>query len=127
MGIITVSREYGSDGRTVGLKVAECLGYHYVDKELIVRVSLEANVPVSEVENLDERPEPSIMRGLRKFLAPTYPGIPPGLGMEEWGSGMGFPVLTKQEIEGLSVMDEDAYVQLTRKVMERIRTSTAWC
>ena len=38
MGVITISRAYGSDGRTVGLRVAEALGYLYLDKELVIRV-----------------------------------------------------------------------------------------
>ena len=33
--VITISREIGSGGRTVGRKLAEKLGVHYSDKELI--------------------------------------------------------------------------------------------
>jgi cytidylate kinase len=33
MAILTISREYGSGGREIGRRVAERLGYHYVDKE----------------------------------------------------------------------------------------------
>lgn len=36
--IITISREFGSGGRTVGKKLAEKLGYAYYDKEIIERV-----------------------------------------------------------------------------------------
>ena len=32
---ITIGREYGSGGRTIGKKVAEILGYDYYDRELI--------------------------------------------------------------------------------------------
>ena len=32
--IITVSREFGSGGRTIAKAVAEALGYAYYDKEL---------------------------------------------------------------------------------------------
>ncbi len=43
MGLITLSRQYGSDGRSVGLKVAELLNYHHVNKEIISQVAEEAN------------------------------------------------------------------------------------
>ena len=37
--IITISREFGSGGRTIGHQVAEKLGYAYYDKELIKTVA----------------------------------------------------------------------------------------
>ena len=117
MGVITISRQYGSLGRTVGLKAAQALGYVYMGKELIQMVAQEAEVPVSEVECFDEQPEHPIMRALRKFLAPTYPGVVTGIGGEVWGAHETFPVLSGQEAQGLTALDEDAYVKLTQKVM----------
>ena len=35
--IITISREFGSGGRTIGHKVAERLGIPFYDKELVTR------------------------------------------------------------------------------------------
>ncbi|MDR1092490.1 MAG: cytidylate kinase-like family protein, partial [Prevotella sp.] len=37
--IITVSRQFGSAGKTIGKMVAEKLGFAYYDKELIDRVA----------------------------------------------------------------------------------------
>jgi cytidylate kinase len=37
MAILTISREYGSGGREIGRKVAERLGYQYVDKERLMQ------------------------------------------------------------------------------------------
>ena len=39
--IITVSREFGSGGRSIGKLVAEKLGYDYYDSELVERVAKE--------------------------------------------------------------------------------------
>lgn len=36
--IITISREFGSGGRSIGKAVAERLHYHYYDKELIEKL-----------------------------------------------------------------------------------------
>ncbi|MBS6397154.1 MAG: cytidylate kinase-like family protein [Clostridiales bacterium] len=37
--VITISREFGSGGRTIGRKVAELLGIAYYDKELIEKIA----------------------------------------------------------------------------------------
>lgn len=42
--IITISREYGSGGRTIGKKVAENLGYAFYDKELIDMAAQESGL-----------------------------------------------------------------------------------
>ena len=42
--IITISREFGSGGRTIGHQVAEKLGYPYYDKELIKTVAENATL-----------------------------------------------------------------------------------
>ena len=42
--IITIGREYGSGGRTIGKKVAEMLGYDYYDRELIDEAAKESGL-----------------------------------------------------------------------------------
>jgi len=122
MAAITVSRQYGSEGRTVGLKAAKALGYLYMGKELIEKVALEAEVPVSEVECFDENPEHPVMRALRKFLAPTYPGVVTGVGGEVWGAQQTLPLMAGVEAPAVSALDEDAYVRLTQRVMLHLAT-----
>ena len=39
MGIITISREFGSGGREVGKRLADELGYAYYDREIVVAVA----------------------------------------------------------------------------------------
>ena len=43
--IITISREYGSGGRQVGLTVAKKLGMEFYDKELIDAAAKEIGFP----------------------------------------------------------------------------------
>ena len=52
--IITVSREFGSGGRTVGRMVAEKLGYKFYDDEIIERVVKESGLAREIVEKYDE-------------------------------------------------------------------------
>ncbi|WP_302455041.1 AAA family ATPase, partial [Victivallis vadensis] len=42
--IITISREFGSGGRTVGREVAERLGVPCYDKELVAKIARESGL-----------------------------------------------------------------------------------
>ena len=50
--VITISREIGSGGRTVGLKLAEKLGAHYSDKRLIEELEKKLNVSAYGIEQI---------------------------------------------------------------------------
>lgn len=59
--VITISREFGSGGRSIGKAVAETLNIPYYDKELIKRVVEETGFSPEYVENVGEyAPEKSI-------------------------------------------------------------------
>ena len=119
MGLITLSRQYGSDGRSVGLKVAELLDYHHVNKEIISQVAEEANVPVSEVERFDEKPESAALRVIKKFLAPNYSGLGPELAEHDWWTATTLSGTLPSTHQSL-FLDEDVYVRLTRTVIQKL-------
>ena len=50
--VITINRELGSGGRTVGEKLAQKLGVQFYDKALIKALCHEYNLTVDEVESL---------------------------------------------------------------------------
>ena len=52
--IITVSREFGSGGRTIGKQLAERLGMDYYDKELVRQVADQTGFDPSFVEDQGE-------------------------------------------------------------------------
>ncbi len=52
--IVTISREFGSGGRTVGRMVAEQLGYKFYDRELIQLVANQSGFALEFVEETDE-------------------------------------------------------------------------
>ncbi|MFT5365981.1 MAG: cytidylate kinase [Candidatus Latescibacterota bacterium] len=120
MSAITISREYGSGGRTIAAKVAEALGYENVDKDLLVAVAREAQVPVSEVERYDEQPEHPALRILRKFLTPGYADTLTGLSEYEWWATATVPELSNQQDKALATLDEEVYVKLTAEVATRM-------
>ena len=54
--IITISRQFGAGGGTIGRAVADRLGYYYCDKDMILRAAMESgNLSPKEVNYYDER------------------------------------------------------------------------
>ena len=76
--IITISRQFGSGGRTVGHLVAEKLGITFYDKELVEQIALESGFAPKFVE---EHGEHSPGRSLLSYaFAPQgVPGVMNGL------------------------------------------------
>ena len=78
--IITVSRQFGSGGRSIGKKLAEKLGFDYYDKELVKLAADESGISESLFVQADE----SIRQGkaplLHKIKKNVYKGkvIEPG-------------------------------------------------
>ena len=52
--IITISRQFGSGGRTIAKKVADELGFNYYDKEIIDHVSVETGFSKEYIEERGE-------------------------------------------------------------------------
>lgn len=52
MGIITVSREFGSGGREIGKRLADELHVLYYDKEILCEIAKRTNLNEGYVENL---------------------------------------------------------------------------
>ena len=53
--VITINRELGSGGRTVGRKLAEKLNVEFYDKTLIRELTEKFNLTVEEVEKMKGR------------------------------------------------------------------------
>ena len=54
MAVITISRQFGAGGITLGKKVAESLGYSFADTEIIRMISEMANVSTNFVETVEK-------------------------------------------------------------------------
>jgi len=52
--VITISREFGSGGRSIGRLVAEKLGYRFLDQELILEVAKESGLAEEVVAEYEE-------------------------------------------------------------------------
>ena len=56
--IITISREFGSGGRSIGKAVAEKLNYHYYDKELIEKIAEKSGLSEEYIKEKTESSKP---------------------------------------------------------------------
>ena len=76
--IITISREFGSGGRTVGRKVAEKLGIPFYDKELVDQIAMESGFAPKFIEEHGEH-SPTSSFFSYAFAPQGVPGIMNGL------------------------------------------------
>lgn len=74
--VITIARQYGSGGRTIGEMLAEDLGIHYYDKELLKIASEESGIHEGLFARVDEKPKNTL---LYRISQKVYQGqlIPP--------------------------------------------------
>ena len=72
--VITIGRQFGSGGRSIGLKLAEKLSVKFYDKELISLAAKESGVNPEVFENVDEKAANSLLYSL-------------SMGMYSFGSG----------------------------------------
>ena len=59
--IITIGRQFGSNGRNIGRAVAEKLGVNFYDKELLKLAAEKSGVCEELLQNLDEKPNKSFL------------------------------------------------------------------
>ncbi|MBQ4641224.1 MAG: cytidylate kinase-like family protein [Oscillospiraceae bacterium] len=76
--VITISREFGSGGRTIGREVANTLGIPFYDKELVEQVALESGfAPTFVEEHVEHSPGKTLFS--YAFTPQGVPGVMNGL------------------------------------------------
>ena len=76
--IITISREFGSGGRTIGRIIAQKLGIPFYDKELVDQIALESGFAPKLVKEKSEH-SPSSSLFSYAFASQGIPGVMNGL------------------------------------------------
>ena len=76
--IITISRQFGSGGHTIGREVANRLGIPFYDKELVDQIALESGFSPAFIEENGEH-SPSRSRLAYAFSGQGVPGVMNGL------------------------------------------------
>lgn len=53
--IITITRQFGSMGRPIGMKLAELLGIEFYDRDIVEEAANRMNISLSEVSDTEEK------------------------------------------------------------------------
>ncbi|MBT8328357.1 MAG: cytidylate kinase-like family protein [Desulfofustis sp.] len=69
MSVITIARQFGAGGKTLGTMVAERMGYTLIDEQIVEMVALEADVSPELVDSIAQEAgrEGIVQRFLRKM------------------------------------------------------------
>ena len=81
--IITISREFGSGGRTIGRELAKQLGWKFYDKELVNAVALETGFAEDYIEEHGEH-APSASMFAYAFTHPGAAGLMRGMSITDF-------------------------------------------
>ena len=67
MKVITISREYGAGGHTIGRQVAERLGIEFYDRDIILDTARESGLDIEQIMQEEEvmRKRDAILRAIR--------------------------------------------------------------
>jgi cytidylate kinase len=79
--LITLSRQYGAGGSEVARAVAEALGWHVVDNEIVDRVARRAGLATEVVAEQDERVPGFVERLARALAASSQEFAVPEIGV----------------------------------------------
>jgi cytidylate kinase len=72
MAVITISRQYGAGGRTLGKMISERTGFSFADNEIIQMVAKEANVSPVWVENVEKEAGTTLARILSSMVSQKW-------------------------------------------------------
>ena len=67
MAVITISKEFGTEGEKVASMAAEKLGYEYIGKKLVADIAKELNISESEAATFHKTSQSQILRFLDRY------------------------------------------------------------
>ena len=69
MAVVTISRQYGAGGKTLGKLLAERLKYTFADSDIIQRIAKEANVSPAWVTSFEKEAGSKVSRMVSKMVS----------------------------------------------------------
>ena len=69
MAVITISRQYGAGGKTLGKMIADQLGYEFADSEIVAKVAEMANVSTHWVETVENEAGGKLSRFITRMVS----------------------------------------------------------
>jgi cytidylate kinase len=72
MAVITISRQFGAGGKTVGKMIADKLGYTFADDDIIQMVAEAANVSPHWVESIEKEAGGKLSRVVSSMVSNAW-------------------------------------------------------
>ncbi len=72
MPVVTISRQFGAGGHTLGKTISERLGYLLVDRAIVEKIADEANVSVKWVEAVEREAGGLVMRLVNSLVSTNF-------------------------------------------------------
>lgn len=72
MAVITISRQFGAGGITLGKMIAENMGYTFADSDILERVAKEANVSTHWVESFEKEAGSKLSRMISSMVSKRW-------------------------------------------------------
>jgi len=69
MAVITISRQFGAGGLTLGKMIADELGYTFADQDIVEKIAKEANVSPHWVETVEREAGGKLSRFITKMIS----------------------------------------------------------
>ncbi len=100
MAVITISRQFGAGGRTLGTLLAKKLNYRFLDDQIIQEIALHAKVSEGTVISMERTAGGTISRMISSLLSRDY--------------------MDRLTGEGKGYLDEEIYIQTLYDVMLKL-------
>ena len=72
MSVITISRQFGAGGKTLGEMIAKQLGYTFVDDEIIQLVARKAKVSTNWVESIEKEAGGKLLKFMSGLVRKSF-------------------------------------------------------
>jgi len=72
MAVITISRQYGAGGKTLGKMIASALDYTFADSDIIQQIAKEANVSPHWVESFEKEAGTKLSRVISSMVSQRW-------------------------------------------------------
>jgi cytidylate kinase len=100
MPVVTLSRQFGAGGRTLGKIVADTLGYDFIDEEIIQMVAKKARVSTNWVESIEKEAGGRLSKYMTRLVPRSFIDM----------------ILDDQR----GYIDETIYVDLLQQIINRL-------
>ena len=100
MAVITISRQFGAGGRTLGQMIADELGYDFVDDVIIQEVAKKAKVTTRSVKSIERMAGGKLSKMFSGLISSNY--------------------VDRMVGEGKGYIDEEIYVDLLNDVVKEL-------